>query len=408
MPSTSPDNYRLVQITDKELVDFTRRQNSQAWKGVLSTQDYILREYVLGKCEMTKDLLVFMLQDTTRPNERLCSMELVVRGSTRYYKNGDKVEQKPIKSGCIGGVYTYPDHRGQGLAKIMIDKLVEVAKSEILLDDGYIFLYSEIGEYYSRSGFKSFGVDLLQMPIAFLTPNKHFPVIESEEFDHVNVPEGVLLTVQFDDFGPLLQEFKSLNEQDIIAKVAHDSKERVSLDISSHLIDWFHLRAKFISYKLKEYGNHSVAPIDFLNGSYDEIIDKLRAIGPKVFGLKLTNSKGLVGYIVWTYDYKTINHGYATIINIHVNRDLIEVDEVLMKLKLIEYMKEYVKQLQSICHYDKIVVWSCELPGVSLESLGTILDNPSRSAIQMDNESDQRKLLNGEIIWENNNKLPWF
>ena len=62
------------------------------------------------------------------------------------------VEQEDILSGCIGGVYTYPQHRGNGYARIMVDKLVVEAK-ELVGPLGFVFLYSEIGEYYFKMDF---------------------------------------------------------------------------------------------------------------------------------------------------------------------------------------------------------------------------------------------------------------
>lgn len=62
MPSTTafPDQEQLelVHLTDQELIDFTRLQNAQAWKGTLSIKDYVLREQVLGKSKMATTPLI--------------------------------------------------------------------------------------------------------------------------------------------------------------------------------------------------------------------------------------------------------------------------------------------------------------------------------------------------------------
>ncbi|EMG47051.1 hypothetical protein G210_2673, partial [Candida maltosa Xu316] len=36
------------------------------------------------------------------------------------------------------------------------------------------------------------------------------------------------------------------------------------------------------------------------------------------------------------------------------------------------------------------------------------IDNPSRSAVLMNNAEDDQELRRGNVIWEGNNKLPWF
>ena len=58
---TLPDNYNLVHITDRDLLDFTRSQNGASWRGVLSLQQYITREVVLAKSKAVKKLMVFVL-----------------------------------------------------------------------------------------------------------------------------------------------------------------------------------------------------------------------------------------------------------------------------------------------------------------------------------------------------------
>lgn len=398
MPSTQ-SQYKLVRVTDRQLADYTREQNSQSWKGILSAKDYILREYVLSRCEMTKDLSIYMLQDTENPDEKLCSIELLVRDSTKYYKDGDVVKKKAIKSGCIGGVFTYPEHRGQGLGKIMIDQLVQLGKNELIGEDGYIFLYSEVGEYYTRNGFKSIAVDVLEMPMR--SESKYFSL---GSLALVQVPEGVLEPVGYHEFSPLMDLYQHQSEQEIISLVKTDSKPRVSLDISSQIIDWFHLRAKYISYKLFELPKDA-KEIDFNNDSYSELVDKLKPFGPQVYGFKLTNGTDILGHIAWTYDWKSPQKGYATVLAIYVNKFIVK-DVILMKLKLIEYVKDYLNLLS--CEYEKVVVWTLELPGVDFESLGVLKDNPSRSAIQMYDEQEQKMVVEGDLIWENNNKLPWF
>lgn len=406
MPSVDPDRYKLVPVTAQHLIDYTRHQNAAAWKGVLSTSDYVLREALLGRCQMTSQLHVYVLYDAGDSQEPLCSVEVLVRDAVRYEKLGDLVVLKPIKCGCIGGVFTYPQHRGQGLAKIMIDKVMELGNSELVGPDGFIFLYSEVGEFYTRCGFKSFAVDIVEMPVDLVLDPKWF----SSTSDLINVPEGILQPVKFDEFGPLVDQYKKQDEQEIIAKVGNDAKPRVTLDLSSNQIDWFHLRAKYIHFKLSEYEQgESSKNIDFMNDDYSHLITKLKQIEPHVYGLKLCNENGsLLGYIAWTYDWKSLQHGYATVLNVYVNKSLVTGDPVQMKLKLIEYLQDYLRLILNGCRYEKLVIWSCELPGVDLETIGIVKENPSRSAIQMNSQEDHEMLVNGDLVWENNNKLPWF
>ncbi|EMG47052.1 hypothetical protein G210_2672, partial [Candida maltosa Xu316] len=274
MPSSiQPEQFELIRLNDTEIIEFTRTQNGQAWKGALSIKDYVLREHVLGKSRMAttspNQLLVFMLK-RINDNTPLCSIELLIRKSKKYtHSNGD-VANVDILSGCIGGVYTYPEHRGHGYARIMVDKLLIIAK-EIIGHDGFIFLYSEIGEYYTKNGFKSFGVDLINVPMQGAT------------IDPINEPKYEF--INYHEFDSLMETFRQESEDEIISKVKQDKLTRICVEPNANILDWFHLRSKYISYKLF-YENKDNSPIDFYTEPYQTITAKLSTIEPHKFGIK--------------------------------------------------------------------------------------------------------------------------
>ncbi|EER32172.1 conserved hypothetical protein [Candida tropicalis MYA-3404] len=402
MPSSiQPEEFELVHLTDKQIIEFTRSQNAQSWKGALSTKDYVLREHVLGKSRMATTspnrLLVFMLKKISN-NTPLCSIELLIRKSKRFeYKDGN-VEEKEILSGCIGGVYTYPEHRGNGYARIMVDKLVTIGK-EIIGEDGFIFLYSEVGEYYAKNGFLSLGVDLINVPLLDSSVediNESFEMINYHEFDE------------------LMDIYKNQFEKGIIDKITKDKLTRISVIPHSNIIDWFHLRSKYISYKLF-YESKDLNPIDFYNESYEHIKSRLSAIEPQKFGIKLFNSQNIpIGFIIWTmdYNYETMEN-YVTVLKIVSLEDETKKDEI--SIKLLKLMKNYlIKSPILDMKTNKIVIWESEISNSVKQFLvdewksKTGIENSSRSAILMNNSKDDEQLRDGKVIWEGNDKLPWF
>ncbi|CAH2351466.1 uncharacterized protein CLIB1423_03S06942 [[Candida] railenensis] len=413
----SKTEYELVELNDRDLISFTRAQNSQSWRGQLTSEQYIERECVLGKSKIASSkvnrLLVFMLRDKADPTSRLCSIELLIRRSWSYKYNPDskRVERKDILSGCIGGVYTYPENRGKGLARIMVDKLVEKAKTEYLGEDGFTFLYSEVGEYYSRNGFKSFEVPLLKFPLGTEIINDKFIGEDEYQFSEL----------KFHQFEELLQFHNTQFDKEIVDKVTKDGKPRVTINPNQDFIDWFHLRSKFISSKLFYAGKSDINE-NLSDLTIDEILAKFHKIEPDVFGFKISNQEGkLVGGIIWTYDWslnKETNQyeNYATVLKIIVDNKLSNQDDI--KKQLILKMKSYIESKTTpaaVSDFKQVIIWQSEVNDTLLNWLTGnevkgVPDHPnsSMSAVLINDPSENEKLVSGELIWEGNDKLPWF
>ncbi|KAK6200982.1 gcn5-related n-acetyltransferase [Scheffersomyces amazonensis] len=398
----NPKEYELIHLTDYELIKFTREQNSAAWKGRLTADDYVIRDLVLGKSKIiTKKpngLMVFMLRKIS-DQKPVSSIELLIRRGWKFdYVNGEVVK-KEVSTGCIGGVFTYPEHRGQGLAKIMVDKLMEIAKTDILKEDGFTFLYSEVGEYYAKSGFKSFEVPLVSIPLQTGKPEEGI----SENFK----------LLDYHTFEPYLKVHNEQLSKEIIKKVNKDHLSRVTLVPNSDLVDWFHLRCKYISYKLFHEEKHTKT-IDFVNESYEEIVDNFIELDPKKFGIELFNeSNKSIGYIIWTFDWINRTEKYATVLKIVV---IDGEDKDSTSLKLLSLLRNYLLKNEDIEGQTniKIIVWESELSQVNkeyvIEHWGSKagLENSSRSAILINNEPEDKLLQSGQLIWEGNDKLSWF
>ncbi|KAM9892389.1 hypothetical protein OXX79_010054 [Metschnikowia pulcherrima] len=404
-----PNDFVLEQIHDKKTRDYTRQRNAAAWRNLLSTEDYVTRENVLGLSKITcsdpNRLVVFALK-AKGSEDLLCSCELLIRESWRYKKNANgEVERCDVLSGCIGGVYTYEENRGRGLATIMIDKLVETAKTpELLGPDGFTFLYSEVGEFYARNGFKSFHVDLLNLPLKYAGAK------------YVVKPGYEL--VKYSEFGPLFELYNKHQDREITRKVAEDGIDRISISPSADYADWFHIRAKYFGVKLFDT---DASHFDFENESLHSLAEKFKDSEPTYFGLKsvCAETGKLRGFLVWQYEYgfnesENKFENYVTLVKSFVGDDFDSND---VTLELVEEMKRYLEAehgTPQMSNFHKIVIWETEISSVVKKVLinrfGSKhgLENSSRSAILYNNDKDDAKLKSGGIIWENNTKLPWF
>ncbi|OBA21789.1 hypothetical protein METBIDRAFT_10718 [Metschnikowia bicuspidata var. bicuspidata NRRL YB-4993] len=407
----NPHDFVLEQVHDKKTRDYTRERNAAAWKNLLSVQAYVTREHVLGLSKITcsdpNRLVVFALR-AKRPNaDILCSCELLIRQSWRYEKDAcGNVQRKDVLSGCIGGVYTYEEHRGRGLATIMIDKLVETAKTDAYLGpSGFTFLYSEVGEFYVRNGFKSFHVDLLNLPLSYTG------------LKHVLQPGYEL--VKYNEFGDLFERYNQHFDRDMRRQVQEDGLVRISVNPTADYVDWFHIRAKYLGLTL--FGDNAPG-IDFHKESLDTLASKFKATEPMYFGIKSVcpQTGRLRGFLVWQYEYgfnenENRFENYVTLVKSFVGDDASDPDKVA--LALIEQLKAYLEAEHStpqMSNFHKIVMWESEIsPAVKTSLINKFncthgLENSSRSAILYNNEADDEKLKLGSMIWENNTKLPWF
>ena len=400
MPSLQPDpsQYTLRQITDLETIHFTHQQNAASWKGQLSEQDYVTREMVLGKSKITADKLKVFVLTSSNDNEPLLSVELLVRPAWKfvYDETTGKSVRKQILCGCIGGVFTYPKNRGKGLGKIMTDKLVSAAKDQYLGPDGYIFLYSEIGEYYTKNGFKSFGIDLMNIPVG--------------EIDDIVALSSEYELINYHTFAPLLEMYAKQVDTELSLKTIQDKTTRVSIVPSGDLVDWFHVRSKYISYKL-HYEKFDEKPFDFHTATYEDIVEKFNTIEPQKFGLKISENGKLVGAIIWTYDWTSKSENYCTVLKTIIVPGN-DVDSTT--IKLLECMRHHLKGSLENQTSTKIVMWECEVSAAVKEFLAdkwstkTGIENSSRSALRLCDDKEQDLMMNNKLIWEGNDKLPWF
>lgn len=403
------DNYELIRVTDQALIDRTRHYNSEAWKGPLDAKEYIEREYVLGKSNMINSgdngIYVFTLVDRSRRDDFLCSLELLVRKSFKlvWSEETKSVIKHSVLSGCIGGVFTPQVNRGKGYARIMINKLVELSRLDYLGEDGFLTLYSEVGEYYSKSGFTSLPVPLLKMKVT-----------DSQEDALENVKIEPIMYHTFDE---LLDRYGMHLTHELEQKVAKDHKERVVVEPVLEIVDWFHLRSKFVASKLMDLTEQVKTDVP-----YQQLVDQLTPLKPNVFGLKLTSAGGdFIGFIAWTYDWKQTkdsDHKYAgtaTVLKLFISPeyDQLKYSKYLFSQAVGYYVNNGSLDGEIGAPVEEVVVWDSEVDEHVKQWLTDkyaprVTDNGSISAIMLLNEHEQKLFEDGKLIWEENTKIPWF
>lgn len=380
----APSDYTLVRLREQDAIDQTRVHNAAAWKTPLSTQDYVAREALLGRCPMTRDLYVFALQRLALA-EFVSLVEICLRPAVKYRKGPHGVEKRTVASAVIGAVYTYEPHRGAGLAAIMMDKLVAELPRHIG-GDGLVFLYSEIGDYYARNGFHAVPVPLLSVPVAR----------GSEPVD------AQMQLLKFGDFAPLMDTYRAHADRLWLSRVAVDGRTRVALEPSAHMVDWFHLRANFVQLRL--FGSTGLP--DVRSEPYEALVAQLP--NDMCFGLRWELPSS-VAFIVWTIDFTSRKTAKATVIKLHV--DAAE-DYEPRALALVENMRRYLAAFAPCC-VEKIVLWELEAPLLCSHLVKKYraergLENGSRSAAMLMDAAEDAQFRRGDLVWEENTKLPWF
>lgn len=407
-PTRSMDDFVLTQVHDSETKAFTRSKNADSWKSQLSVEEYVMREHVLGLSKMASlgghELMVFIMTKKDEPDVPLCSCELLVRKAYRYTKTDTGVERRDVMSGCIGAVFTYKEHRAKGYASVMIDHLVKTAKSPLVLgEDGFIFLYSEVGEYYTRNGFKSFHVPLAKFAI--------------QQIDRFELPPNVEL-IKFHEFERDFKEYSKDLDAKIRQSVSEDGIERITTASNEHYVDWFHLRVKYIAHKLFDKNK---SDWDFSSETIESLATKFKDTKPEYFGLRLfcPNSGTYKGFIVWTYDYEFNEeenkfHNYVTVIKKFVAPEYNE-DETTLELFLL--MTKFLgskHEGHQMSNMEQVKLWESEVSPSVMDSIKQMygakggLENGSRSAILINRKEDDIKMREGKIVWEDNTKLLWF
>lgn len=229
---------QLNPTLDPQLYRYCQEENSKIWRGPLTTEQYLEREKVLYSTEMcnasrnpsiTEGVCYWIVRDES--NQVLGSCETVTRKCMVIRFENDKLHSDLILSPALGSVFTFPNHRGKGVAHFIMEELHRQLL-EKLGNGSFITLYSEVGDYYKRFGYRYFPTPLLKI--------KGF----QDEF-----PKEAE-TLLYGSFASLVMTFSEKLVQRASDRVKKDHTTRILNLPTREMIDWFHARSRFISLTL--------------------------------------------------------------------------------------------------------------------------------------------------------------
>lgn len=177
------DKYQLVNLTLKEEVRQCHENNYTAWGKGLDLDDYLAREQNFASLPATQDgnLTYWALKEKQDDGswKIMCSMETLRRPALL------KVKGKPVEETVcfgIGSVFTPPQNRGKGYAKIMLDQCSKrlddwqmdgMSESEKAKTSSV--LWSDVNDYYKQFDYELVDVRELQFSLKGLEGAPEWP-----------------------------------------------------------------------------------------------------------------------------------------------------------------------------------------------------------------------------------------
>lgn len=120
-PDFNPNSLVLREATEEEKIK-SWRNNSDAWCGKLTVEQYIGQQAVNGNQELTRNggIRYWIFTDST---EIYCSAETLRKRVARRSADGGKFSEE--WSYGVAGVFTPAKYRGRGIASAMMRRLAE-------------------------------------------------------------------------------------------------------------------------------------------------------------------------------------------------------------------------------------------------------------------------------------------
>lgn len=264
-PRTMP--LELLATTDKEELLLCQANNYKEWGAPLKLEHYQHRDNInygssymaIDRADPTKSNggVYFVLKDTdTGEVEAAC--EILIRDCWVVNGTGKLVD---ARSAVIGSVYTVEKYRGKGNASLMMKELLRKMKETYLTGDCDVaFLYSAVGEYYSRFGYRSFNVPLFEFDLSGFDAksSKFGPSIEHE--------------VLHMDYDEVATDYRARVRHLMEKNAGTSGQISFALKPSAEIFEWFANRARAIYWATRhphlspppavEHERQSAVPVD--------------------------------------------------------------------------------------------------------------------------------------------------
>lgn len=395
---SNTDNLAFVNYDDDEIRQFTHMNNAEAWKGLLTREDYTEREKRLGSTDIaTKDqtpeiqdmypegskwlgIKYFVLKDLDIPNTGKCSQ--VVSSCETLNRigycihPGTKGKIEPALIICIGGVFTEEKYRGRGYAGKMITSLNKFyddlrenhGDKSPLIKNLVINLYSEVDNYYEKFGYHS-----LHVPLHHITK---FDEFLTNYCDNNVVKEGRYL--EFNGYEDLVALHDAQFEKSLY-KLAKENPNKFIFTVKPDLdiFKWFQERDVFI---MKKTGNGE-----------EEL----------PFGFALPDQS----HVIWHHNW---NDKVLVVTKIYISDNGKPKEDTLKQL-----IGNAILEAQRT-NLTKVQFWDEEIPIQDYPELNKLLNEvEDKSQIYKTNGSvsavrPPTGYTSDNVIWDNNTKFCWF
>ncbi|KAG0680164.1 hypothetical protein C6P40_002981 [Pichia californica] len=387
----------LTSTTSKKDLQECQSNNFISWGAPLTIEQYYHRDSINYESnfmnlyrlntENTNGGIYFILKDNEIKNGEIESAcEIFIRDSW-IAKNGELFN---CKSAVIGSVYTAEKFRGKGNANFMMKELIKQMKEKYLKGKyDSAFLYSEIGEYYSKFGYKSFNVEVLQFDIS---NNNNIKINIDYPFE----------TIYF-DYKEISNDYFNKMKDLVLKKSKQDNGLHFMLKPSHKIFEWFANRSR-VNYWAIKHPEIKDPPPGIENERNNNI--KVNPLLNTITGFEIKDKAGKLNYISF---YPQFHNNDCYILAMHATE---EEDAIkLIKLVLNQCIKWGMKKVSGwktdICDFDNTGSYENSFQEI-LKSHGLVFTlqekNDSLSAIQLMHQPDNIDVSG----WEGNGKWCWF
>lgn len=414
--TVNKNNLIFLNYEDDEIKAFTHMNNSTVWKGLLSSEEYVEREKVLGSTSIANKhqnpeiqklypdsyrwlgIKYFIVKDKNLPDtdkysQIVSSCETLNRIGycIRPGSKNNKIE--PALIVCIGGVFTAKKYRGKGYASYMINSLNKYYDNirnqyggrSKLIKNMVINLYSEVDDYYEMFGYHS-----MHVPLHHIT---NFEPILTHYCKDKNETHGAscqnINTVQdgrrlgFDDYEDLIV-LQDIQFKEKLHKLAEREPNKFIFTVKPDIdiFKWFEERDLHIKRTLHKTNENKKIEIPF--------------------GFSMADNS----HVIWHHNW---NENILIIVKIYI----IEEDTTLKEDILRQLIRQCILEAKRR-NLSKVQFWDEEIPLTMYPELNHVLNkfedesqlyqvNGSLSAVR-----PPVGLTPNDIIWDNNTKFCWF
>lgn len=348
---------QFERILDMDVIKERTLANYEIWGTPLSNEGYLTKTFINGFHDnyMDKDHWYYYgLKNKEGVYES--SLEVLVRDAWVRDADGDV---KIIQSGVIGSVYTDEQFRGKNNIKYLLDGLHDTLKIDAF------FLYSELGTYYEKFGYRS-----LNVPVWKMSPAADPEVDDSLYIDSVDQIESIASMMK-----------QKLNDS--------LDKNTFCLVPSTEIFNWYNNRSRATFWDMK-CGSAGPAPDSFYELAKTPGKKDCDALSSLKYGYSFPGPDGEQQYIMWYSDYGDMKMSILVI-----NASTSEALKKLVSAALNHAHQQGIKLVEA---------WDLEAPPQGSDSVWDFLQ--AKKVEQNSSLSGLR--IHGDYKWVANDKWCWF